>query len=185
MARKSSKPKNPWLGKACQLLAVGVVLPRLFMSAKRTKAGINEFRLVVGSKTGSRINNYKIQFKKGAMAKYWKGCLFVPRGNLPLRVAPLALKPTSKEIDTAFRNAKKEFKDRPVSTERLECDAKVPVLVVKAGRGPGSSKTSKLKFGSLRLYRLPNTVGAKSLFIATFAGDGNPDGSGAGGSVHN
>lgn len=182
MAKTSSKPKSSWLGKTCELLAVSEVLPRLFISTNGAKNGINEFRLVAGPRTGNRIYNYKIKFKKGAMAKYWKDCVFVSRGKMPLRGKSLGPNPTSKQIDTAWRNVMREFQNRPISTERLECDTKVPVTYVRVGSAP--RKTTMI-FGSLRLYRLPNKAGARPLFVAAFAGDGNPDGSGGGGTVHN
>ena len=181
MAKTSSKPKSSWPNKTCELLAVDVVLPQLFITSQGAKNGINEFRLVAGSRTGNPIDNYKIKFKKGAMTKYWKDCVFVSRGNLPVRGKSLGPNPTSKQIDAAWSSLMAKVQNWPISTERLECDTKVPVT----GSKQGGTRKTKLKFGSLRLYRLPNKAGAKPLFVAAFAGDGSPDGSGGGGTVHN
>jgi hypothetical protein len=182
MAKTSSKSKSSWPSTTCELLAVAEVLPRLFIKSKRAKNGINEFRLVAGPRTGNRSSSYKITFKKGAMTKFWKDRVFESRGIRPWRVdESLGPKPSSRQINSAWRKLKDTMKSSPISTERLECDTKVPVLGAKAG----GSRKNDLTFGSLRLYRVPSKAGARPLFIAAFAGDGSPDGSGGGSTVHN
>lgn len=176
MAKKSSKSKSPALGKTCELLGVGEVLPQLFI--KGAKAGINEFQLVAGPKIG-RISSYKITFKKGMMKPFWKDRVFWSRGNLSLGGKSLRSKPTSEQIETAWEALMTKVESSSISAQRLECDAEVPVT----GAQVAGTRHTKKNFGCLRLYQVPNK--AKRLYFATFAADGNPDGSGGGGVVHN
>jgi len=177
MAKKSSKSKNPALGKTCELLGVDEVLPQLFI--KGTKAGINEFQLVAGPKIGDGISSFKITFKDGMMQPFWKDRVFMARGNARLGAKSLRSKPTSQQIDTAWEALTTKLHSSSISAQRLECDTKVPVT----GAQVAGTRHTKKKFGSLRLYQVPNK--SKRLFFATFATDGNPDGSGGGGVGHN
>lgn len=177
MAKKSSKSKSPARGKTCELLGVDEVLPQLFI--KGTKAGINEFQLVPGPSIGKGISTFKITFKKEMMKPFWKDRVFVERGNTALHSKSLPSRPTSQQIDTAWQALMTKLKSSSISAQRLECDAEVPVT----GAQVAGTRHTKKNFGCLRLYRVPNK--AKRLYFATFAADGNPDGSGGGSTVHN
>jgi hypothetical protein len=172
MAKKS---RNPWL-KTWKLMDVDGTV-----SALKSKKGSNTFQLVAASRTGKRINAYKVKSKNGAMTKYWKDCVFVPRGAEPVvmqdiddnPLGPLGPESTAAEMGDVVRKMLYaiDMKHR-IRTARLECDLRMP-----AG--------GQMCFGSLQLFQIPKGLGSEALLAVSFSVDRGPapGGSGNGGSV--
>jgi hypothetical protein len=183
----AKKLKDPWHKKTFKLIGVDETLPLLLAKGKNGAKPRNEFKLVAGSVTGGRVDYYKVQFKDKDMVDCWKDCVFVPRGNRApeLRVS-LGRNPSPKKILSAAKTLIRSVRRRPVTTQRLDCDVTVPVTR-PARRGESTSERARTKqtFGSLRLYQVPKKLGRDALLVVSFAVDGDPDGSGGAGSVHN
>lgn len=190
MPRKST---NPWLNRGWKLIAAPGPSTPLMVKRRTARTGDNEFRLVAGSKTGSRINFYKVKpSKSGAMASPWNSCVLVPRGTEPVAlvdssgtaIAPLGPSPTeaaiaavAKQLVGAIDNASR------INTSRLECDVTVPEFAFDSATSTFKA-TGKQLFGQLRLFQVPKAVGNLRLLIVDFAVQGGlPGGSGAGSSV--
>ena len=181
MAKRS---KDPWDQKTCKLLAAPRDMPKLLLNGKNAS---NEFKLVAGSRTRGGVKYYKVQAKPRAIAHCWRNCIFVPRGNrAPKLKESLGRNPTRKQILAVAKKLLTTAKLKPVSTQHLDCDVRMPVTgVVRAGESASKGGRSKMIFGSLRLYQVPRKLGNDGLLAFKFAADGNPGGSGGAGSVHN
>jgi hypothetical protein len=191
MARKNRT--NPWLDKKWHLIsASGLSLPLLLLRGKKdssgnktARPGDNQFRLTVGSRTGKRINFFRLKARKNTVSRYWGSCVLVPRGHLPVQLidengaplAPLRPSPTDQEVqDLADKLIAAINKGHSVSSSRLECDVEV--------HDPGNPQ--KKVYGLLRLFQVPRAVGSKPLLITDVSMDGGlPGGNGGGGSIHN
>jgi hypothetical protein len=182
---------NPWLNKTWQLRTIsGPATPLMVKGDDDGRK--NRFRLVAGSRTGNRINYFKVKFKKGAMTKHWKDCIFVPRGNDAVllqdsqgaSIAPLGPDPT----DAAISGVSSQLitaidANRPIGSARLECDVKLPAIQFNT-TGTGIGESSRKVFGLLRLFQVPKALGSEALLVIDFSLDrGLPGGSGSGGSV--
>jgi len=177
----AKKPTNPWLKREWQLLAVaGPALP-LMIRREKPRKGENQFKLVIGSSTGSRINSLKVKFDKGKMTKHWSKCVLVPRGTDPLllvdkdgkAIPPLPDKPTEEEV-TAIADKLVEAVNTngQITTSRLECDLTLP------------DENGGEVFGELRLFQVEKALGARRLLVVDFAvQNAQPGGSGGGGSI--
>lgn len=192
--KKSSKgSKSPWLGKKWQLISAGGFSePLLLLRGPKDKDGINtarkednRFKLVVGGRTGRRIDYFKVRGeKKDNMSELWEKCALVPRGDQPVRfvdetgtaLTPLNRKSTDDDIQKLVDKLVRGIdKAQNVSAARLECD----LVVTDSGGTPN--------FCLLRMFQVPKGFRSKPLLVIHMAIDGGglPDGNGGGGSVHN
>lgn len=183
--------KNPWLNRTWQLMtASGPSAPLL---KGGSNASNNRFRLVA-YKTRNGANYYKVKSKKGAMTKYWRNCVFVPRGKLPValkdaRGATLAPPGPKAAVAAISRIAGQlvqaiDAKAR-IGTLRLECDLTLPAVRLNTAGTALVARGGKKLFGVLRLFQVPRALGREALLVTDFSLDrGQPGGNGGGGSVH-
>ena len=173
--------RSKWLGTKWQLYeGTGFLTPlfqKLSKDANKNK-NKNRFTLQVGARAnGSKgpIVYYKAVFKKGEMKQRWEKLILVPRGNTPPQekasLLPLTGSATVDELSNAAADVLVDFTAPSLAVERLECDIQLKHPV-----------TGTKHFGPLCLYQFPKTIGKRGLLVVTFRADGNPGGSGAGGS---
>jgi hypothetical protein len=189
--RPKKRLKSPWLDKKWQLITANGLSDSLLLrrgkklnGKKTVKDGDNQFWLVVGSKTGKRINFLTVKgVKKNNMSRFWKQCALVPRGTQPVAfvnkkgqaLIPLGPNPPASAIKPLVSDVLASIDDgRRVSAARLECD-----VVVR-------DKAGKKNFAVLRMFQVAKAIASKPLLVVHVSIDGGlPDGNGGGGSVHN
>lgn len=158
--------RNLWLGRTWQLQDTTELLTPLLAKGQAK----NNFRLRAGSKTGGRINYYRVSFKKGQMPVRWKKFVLVPRGNTPPQQVATPPQPLGDIVQASSNLVAQLQQAQSVAIERLECDIEIP-------DGDGN-----LLFGPLQLFQFPGANGNQSLLVLSFTADGNPGGIGGGGS---
>lgn len=158
--------KNPWLGRTWQLQDSTELLAPLLAKGQSK----NNFRLKAGSKTGGRINYYRVTFKKGQMPARWKKLVLVARGNTPPQQVATPPQPLGNIVQASSNLVAQLQQSQSVAIERLECDIEIP-----------DSEGNKL-FGPLQLFQFPDANDNKPLLVLSFTADGNPGGIGGGGS---
>jgi hypothetical protein len=161
---------SPWTGKVWKLRTMTLSIEPLMLS---DTAENNNFKLQEVHDASGKLACYRVDFVANTMADCWKDCFVFPRGNKPVPplTIPLSANPTTPELQNAALATQGAVNLVRFSTERLECDITVP------GRVP--------MLGSLSLYQIQGAIGGqKSLLVVSFRADGNPGGTGGGGSDH-
>jgi hypothetical protein len=160
---------DPWTGKNWKLDTTSLSIEALMISDIEEN---NVFTLHP-VRPGDQLLGYELRFAADKMAGCWNGLFLIPRGNqaVPNLLDPLEANPGDAKLQTAALATQAVVNAARFTTKRLECDivlpAQVPIL------------------GSLSLYQIPRALGGERDFlVVSFRADGNPGGTGGGGSDH-
>jgi hypothetical protein len=158
---------NPW-SRTWKLRTTTKTIESLMISDTGDN---NEFTLSEVIVEGQLVC-YRVGFATGKMAPCWNGRLLFPRGNKPVDVQ---LNGIDEKDKSALLNAalvvQGAVNSHRFETERLECDITLP--------GPPPL------LGALSLYQVPAALtGGNRMLVVGFRCDGNPGGTGGGGSDH-
>ena len=158
---------NPWTGGKWKLRTTSKMIESLMISDTPEN---NVFWLTEAILDGKQLG-YRLEFDANKMATCWNGRFLIPRGNTPVPLQISGIDETNKPVlqNAAFAVQGAVNSHRFV-TERLECDIVLP---------------ASGELGSLSLYQVPGAlVSGFRLLVVSFRSDGNPGGTGGGGSDH-